>query len=82
MGEKCFSPTAVAGRSFALFLLGIVLITQTASATDLKVLSALVMKGSLNELAAGMEGAIGEKIAIEFALAGAIKKRLDAGERD
>jgi molybdate transport system substrate-binding protein len=51
-----------------------------AQATDIKVLSAVVMKSALDDLAREFERTTGQKIAIAYAPAGSISDRIQGGE--
>jgi molybdate transport system substrate-binding protein len=51
-----------------------------ADAAEIKVLSANVFTGVLDELAGNFERATGHKVTIVYATAGAIRKRVEAGE--
>jgi molybdate transport system substrate-binding protein len=51
-----------------------------ARAGEVKLLSALVMKPALTELASGFEGTTGHKLTIAYDSAGAVNKRVQSGE--
>src|SRR5437016_6926509 len=54
--------------------------TGSASAAELKLLSALVMKPALAELSGDFERTTGHKLRIDYDSAGAVKNRIQGGE--
>jgi molybdate transport system substrate-binding protein len=52
----------------------------STSAAELKVLSAVVMRPVLGEITAEFERATGHKVTIDFATAGVLRNRIEAGE--
>src|SRR5574340_506519 len=70
-------------RAVPLLLLAVLLCgagSAAAGAAELKVLSAGAMRAALQQLGAAFEAASGEHLALEYATAGQVAKRVAAGE--
>lgn len=68
-------------RAVASLSLAVIACANTATAADLRVLSAAAVKGPLSETAAAFERESGHRVVLEFATAGQVESRLAAGER-
>lgn len=69
--------TAGVGLSFSAIVLTEPAVAET---NEIKVLSAVVMKSALDDLARDFERATGHKITLAYAPAGAVKDRIEGGE--
>ncbi len=68
-------------RMLALAAMGVcAFFAGSASAAELKLLSALVMKPAISELSSDFEHTTGHKLTLSYDSAGAVKNRLQAGE--
>src|SRR5436305_12075683 len=72
--QKMIRMLALAVTVVSVFFAG------SASAAELKLLSALVMKPALSELSGDFERTTGHKLTISYDSAGAVKNRLQGGE--
>ena len=70
------------GRTVATMFATLVVLAQTcvAGAAEIKVLSAVVMRPVLGDLAVEFERTTGHKVTIDFATAGVLRNRIQGGE--
>lgn len=81
MGTKSFRAAVAGAAAVGLGLFPLAVTGGSAAqAAEIKVLSAVVMKSALDDLARDFERATGHKVAIAYAPAGAVRGRIQGGE--